>query len=255
MSSPSGWLAHHRENPAARLRLFCFPYSGADASLFYRWQESLPPGVEVCPVQLPGRGARLPEPPFTGLAPLIEACGTALRPWFDQPFAFFGHSLGALISFELARWTRKHLGMEPARVFASGCGAPQLPERETAMHHLPDAEFLDALRGLNGTPEAVLAQPELRELILPILRADFTICETYAYRDEPPLQCPISAYGGLQDPHVGRDRLDAWRAQTTGAFLVRMFPGDHFFINTDRALLMRVLAQELQRIAGGRQAT
>lgn len=244
------WLAHYRPLSAARIRLFCFPYSGADASLFYRWPESLPPSAEVCPMQLPGRGTRLSEPLFTSVEPLVEACGTALRPHFDRPFAFFGHSLGALIAFELTRWCRRNLKLEPVRLFVSGCGAPQLPERETAMHHLPDAEFLEALRDLNGTPDAVLAQPELRELILPILRADFTICETYAYADEPSLACPVSAYGGLQDVHVGRERLEAWREQTSGPVQVRMFPGDHFFINSDRALLMRVLAQELQSAMG-----
>ena len=254
MTPSTGWLAHHRANPAATIRLFGFPYSGADASLFFRWPEGLPPFVEVCPVQLPGRGARLSEPPFRAVAPLVEACGTALERYFDKPFAFFGHSLGALVSFELARWARRNLGAEPVHIFASGCGAPQLPDRETAMHHLPDPEFLEALRRLNGTPEAVLAEPELRELILPILRADFTVCETYAYRQEMPLTCSISAYGGLQDVHVGRNRLDAWREQTTGPFLVRMFPGDHFFINTDRPLLMRVLGQELQAIAMRRHA-
>lgn len=242
----TAWLAHHRPRPAARMRLFCFPYSGADASLFYRWPESLPAEVEVCPVQLPGRGTRLSEPLFTAVPPLVEGCGNALRPCFDKPFTFFGHSLGALVAFELARWCRRNLEVEPMRLFASGCGAPQLPERETAMHHLPDAEFLEALRNLKGTPEAVLAQPELRELILPILRADFAMCETYAYTGEPPLACPFSVYGGLQDVHVDRERLEAWREQTTGPLQIRMFPGDHFFINSDRALLMRVLAQELQ---------
>jgi len=248
----ASWLAHRRVNPAAKLRLFCFPYSGADASLFYRWPESLPPGVEVCPVQLPGRGARIGEAPFTAIGPLVEACGTALTPFLDRPFALFGHSLGALVAFELARWTRRRLAAEPAHLFVSACGAPQLPDRETAMHHLPDPEFLEALRRLNGTPEAVLAQPELRDLILPILRADFTICETYSYTEEPPLDCPLSAYGGLRDVHVGRDRLEAWRTQTARAFLVRMFPGDHFFLNSDRVLLLRVLALELHQIVAGR---
>lgn len=244
------WIAHRRPNPSAGLRLFCFPYSGADASIFVRWADSLPASLEVCPVQLPGRGARLSEKPFIDVHPLAEACAAGLLPWLDKPFALFGHSLGALVAFELARFLRRRHGLEPFHLIASGCGAPQLPERETNMHHLPDAEFIEALRRLQGTPEAVLADPELRELVLPILRADFTICETYQYREEGPLACPISAYGGLRDAYVGRDRIEAWRKQTTGAFSARLFPGDHFFLNGDRALLLRVLSQDLCRPAG-----
>ncbi len=252
MSTTTPWLVQRRPNAAAALRMFCFPYSGADASLFYRWQESLPASVEVCPVQLPGRGARLNEPLISGIQPLVDACGPALLPYLDKPFAFFGHSLGALIAYELARWTRKCIGREPEHLFVSACGAPQLPDRETSMHDLPEPEFVEGLRKLNGTPEAVLADTELRALILPILRADFTVCETYSYVEDKPLNCPISAFGGLQDAHVGRGRLEAWRVQTAAGFLVRMFPGDHFFINSDRALLMRVLAQDLA-IAGRRR--
>jgi medium-chain acyl-[acyl-carrier-protein] hydrolase len=241
------WLAHRRPNSSAAVRLFCFPYSGADASVFIRWAEGLPATVELCPVQLPGRGARLSEPLFNDVHPLAESCAAGLLPWLDKPFALFGHSLGALVAFELARHLESRHGLAPLHLFASGCGAPQLPERETDMHALPHGEFIEALRRLQGTPEAVLADPELRELVLPILRADFTICETYAYRDGPPLACPISAYGGLRDSHVGRERLEAWRTQTSGPFTVRMFPGDHFFLNSDRGLLLRILSQDLCR--------
>jgi len=241
------WLAHRRPNSSAALRLFCFPYSGADASVFIRWADGLPATVELCPVQLPGRGARLSEPPLTDVYPLAEACAEGLLPWLDKPFALFGHSLGALVAFELARYLERRHGLAPVHLFASGCDAPQLPERETNMHHLPDAEFIKALRRLQGTPEAVLADPELRDLVLPILRADFTICETYEYRHGPPLACAISAYGGLRDAYVGRERLEAWRIQTSGPFTVRMFPGDHFFLNSDRSLLLRILSQDLCR--------
>jgi medium-chain acyl-[acyl-carrier-protein] hydrolase len=244
----SAWLAEPRPNPGAGLRLFCFPYSGADASIFATWADNLPAAVEVWPVRFPGRGTRLAEPPFTRLGPLVQAIANALLPYLVMPFAFFGHSLGALVSFELARRLRKLHGLGPAQLFVSGHSAPQIPDRETPIHALPEPEFLEKLRQLNGTPEAVLAHSELRQLILPGLRADFAMCEAYVYEEDASLECPIAAFGGLQDDHVSRDQLEAWRAQTTARFTLRMFPGDHFYINTARPLLLRVIAQELYQL-------
>lgn len=241
----STWLVVPRPNPEAKLRLFCFPYSGASAAIYLRWPESLPPNIEVCAVQLPGHGTRLAEPPFRRLPALVQATAQALLPYLDLPFAFFGHSMGALLSFELARHLRQQLRLSPQHLFASGHGAPQLPDRSPPMHQLPECEFVDRLRELNGTPEEVLAHDELRQLVIPILRADFAICETYVYRPEPPLPCPISAYGGLRDRYVSHEELVAWQQQTTGAFVVRMFPGDHFYLNAGRDQLLYALAREL----------
>ena len=179
--------------------------------MFRTWPDGLPADVEVCPVQLPGRGARLMEPPFTQLSPLIEALAQALFPLLDKPFAFFGHSLGALVSFELARYLRRQHGLHPVRLFVSAGRAPQIPHRDLPMHTLPEEEFLAKLRRLNGTPREVLAHAELMEIILPLLRADFAVYETYVYAIEPPLNCPISTFGGLQDQRVSRGDLEAWR--------------------------------------------
>ena len=240
------WLVHSRAAPRARLRLFCFPYSGSNAALFHAWQDELPAEIAVCPVQLPGRGARLGEPPFTQLAPLVRAVASALAEYFDQPFAFFGHSMGALLSFELARYLREHFRISPAHLIVSGHSAPQLPDRNPPIHALPHAAFIAKLREFNGTPSQVLDNSELLEIILPVLRADFAICETYRYEPDEPLACPISAFGGGADAYVSRDELAAWRAQTCATFSARVLPGDHFFINTTRALLLRALAQELE---------
>jgi len=239
------WIACPRPNPQARLRLFCFPYSGAGASIFYPWLDYLPTAIEVCPVQLPGRETRLSEPLFTRMGPLVRAAAQALLPYLDKPFAFFGHSLGALVSFELARYLRREHGLSPVHLFVSGHNAPQLPDRDPPIHDLPEPEFLEELRRLNGTPEEVLQHPELRELIFPILRADFEVCDTYVYEPDDPLNCPISAFGGLRDEHLSREGLEAWREQTIASFSLRMFPGDHFYLNTDRPLLLRALAREL----------
>jgi len=247
----NAWIACPRPNPQARLRLFCFPYSGAGASIFYPWVDRLPETIEVCPVLLPGRETRLAEPLFTRLAPLVQAVAQSLLPYLDKPFAFFGHSLGALVSFELARHLRRQHDLRPVHLFVSGHNAPQVPDRDPPIHALPEPEFLEKLRRLNGTPEEVLKHTELRELILPILRADFEVCETYVYEADDPLDCPISAFGGLRDEHLSRDGLEAWREQTSASFSLRMFPGDHFYLNTDRPLLLRTLTRELTDSCAG----
>jgi len=240
------WIAFRKPNPQARLRLFCFPYAGTGASIFRTWSEGLPADVEVCPVQFPGRGTRLKETPFTELLPLVQALAQALVPLLDKPFAFFGHSLGALVSFELARQLRRQAGVQPVRLFVSADRAPQIPQRDRPIHALPDSEFLVELRRLNGIPEKVLEDVELMQVMLPVLRADFAVYETYVYSVEAPLNCPISIFGGLRDHRVSRDDLEAWRDQTSVSFSLQMFPGDHFFLNTTQPLLLQVLSEELR---------
>lgn len=245
-STTDPWLAGLRPNPRARLRLCCLPHAGGGASLYRRWADLLPQDVEVCPVQLPGREGRFREPAFTRMPALTQALAQALRPCLDRPFAIFGHSMGALVGFEVARLLRRHYGLEPAHLFVSGHAAPQLPPDHVAIHALPDEAFRQELRRLNGTPQAVLDHTELMETLLPTLRADFAVCETYAYEAEAPLGCPITAFGGLQDGRVSRSGLDAWRAQTSAAFHARMLPGDHFFAHTAQPLLVEMVARDLQ---------
>lgn len=243
------WLVCPRPNPGASLRLFCFPYAGGMAANFSRWHLSLPPTIEVCPVQLPGRGKRIRETPFKDVRSLVKAAAVELLPYFDKPFAFFGHSMGGLIAFELARHLRYEYNLKPARLFISGRRAPQIPSEAAPTYNLPEAEFVEALRNLEGTPAEVLEHPELRHLMLPLLRADFSVCETYVYQAEPPLDCPISVFGGLQDRDVQRKHLEHWGTQTTTPITLRMLPGGHFFINTQEQLLLRVLSQELHQLA------
>ena len=240
------WIAFRKPNPQAYIRLFCFPYAGTGASIFRTWPDGLSADVEVCPVQFPGRGTRMMETPFTQLSPLVQALAQALVPPLDKPFAFFGHSLGALVGFELARQLRRQSGVQPVRLFVSADRAPQIPHRDRPIHALPEREFLVELRRLNGIPEKVLGDGELIQIMLPILRADFAVYETYVYSTEPPLNCPISTFGGLHDHRVSRGDLEAWRNQTSGSFSLRMFPGDHFFWNTTQPLLLQVLSQELR---------
>ena len=240
------WIAFHTPKPQARLRLFCFPYAGAGASIFRTWSDGLPADVEVCPVQLPGRGTRLMETPFTEITPLVQTLAQALFPLLDKPFAFFGHSLGALVGFELARQLRRKSGIQPVLLIASADRAPQVPLRDGPIHALPEREFLVKLRRLNGIPATVLEDAELMQIMLPVLRADFAVYDTYGYTTEPPLNCAISSFGGLQDHKVSRSDLESWCDQTSASFSLRMFPGDHFFLNTAQPLLLQALSRHLR---------
>ncbi len=243
------WLAYREPNPRARLRLFCFPYAGGGASVYRGWAASLPGDVEVCPVQLPGRESRLRETPFTHWQPLVEALAEVLPPYFEMPFAFFGHSMGALLSFELARLLRRRGGALPVHLFVSGRRAPQLPAREEPIHELPEAQFIEKLRELNGTPEEVLQHGELMRLLLPILRADFGVNETHQFHDEEPFDFGISAFGGLGDEDVNREDLELWKTHTRGRFRLRMLPGDHFFLHGARDLIAEAMSRDLAELS------
>jgi medium-chain acyl-[acyl-carrier-protein] hydrolase len=241
------WLDGSRPNPAAELRLFCFPYAGGGAATYRHWSKNLPAQVEVCAVQLPGRGSRLRETPFTRMEPLVRAVLHELRSYLDKPFAFFGHSMGAVISFELARLLRLEHATLPFHLFVSGRSAPQLSRPKSPTYGLGHAEFIEELLRLKGTPPEVLSHPGLMQFVLPLLRADFELIETYSYRHEPPLNVPVTAFGGLADPDVSRESLGGWRAQTTAAFSLRMLSGDHFYLTANEELLLSVLARELYR--------
>ncbi|HZF09900.1 MAG TPA: thioesterase II family protein [Thermoanaerobaculia bacterium] len=242
------WLAYREPNPRARLRLFCFPYAGGGASVYRGWGASLPSDVEVCPVQLPGRESRLRDPAFTHMEPLIEALMGVLPTYLDLPFAFFGHSMGGLISFELARELRRRGGPQPFHLFVSGRRSPELPAREEPIHDLPEPEFIEKLRELNGTPEEVLQHAELMRLLTPILRSDFSINENYTFKEEAPLDMGISAFGGLGDEEVTKDDVAAWAKHTRGRFRMRMLPGDHFFVHSAKDLVTEALARDLAEL-------
>ncbi|GHO80015.1 thioesterase [Ktedonobacter sp. SOSP1-85] len=231
----------------ACLRLFCFPYAGGGASAFHNWAKHLPPEIDSCPIQLPGREDRIREKPHTTLPALIDALLNALLPYIETPFAFFGHSMGAIIAFELARQLRRRSLPGPTRLFVSAHRAPQIPDPDPRIYSLPEAEFITTLRQLQGTPDEVLQNPELLELFVPILRADFELIETYRYRAEASLACPISVFGGLQDSKITRTDLEAWREQTSQACVLRMFAGNHFFLHSVQTMLLHTIAQDLFR--------
>jgi medium-chain acyl-[acyl-carrier-protein] hydrolase len=233
-------------NERAKIRLFCFPYAGGSSLIFRTWPNVLGPSLAVCPAHLPGRERRLMEKPYTSAQSLVEAAAEAITPYLDLPFAFFGHSMGALISFELARQLRRLHLPAPKHLFLSGRSAPHPEIRDPVTYNLPVNEFAEELRRLNGTPREVLENHELMELMIPLLRADFEICETYSYTPEPPLDCPITAFGGLDDSDSTEQMIAAWKEQTTGSFTLCMMPGDHFFMHSAQERILDVISQQLK---------
>ena len=241
----SAWASCLNRRVEVGLRLFCFPYAGGGAGIFRDWPDGLPPAIEVWAVHLPGREKRISDEPITTMSDLVIAAAEGLGEYLDGRFAFFGHSMGALVSFELSRHLQKAGLTGPSSLVVSGFGAPHLPGHRMHIGDLPAPEFLDELQKLSGTPAGVLENPELIELLLPVLRADFRAVEGYEYSDGTPLSCPILAYGGTNDIDVTREHLEAWGSCTTGRFTVRLFRGDHFYLHPRRAELTAHLGRDL----------
>ncbi len=247
MKEANPWFPNVRSDSRVQLRLFCFPYAGGGTNIYRSWAAKLPPQVDVCPAQLPGRGHRIREDGYTNVPALTKALAEGIRPLLNQPFAFFGHSMGAILAFELTRELRRTTNSQPVHLFASGRVAPQVPRLTPITYNLPEAEFIERVREMNGTPKEVLEHPELMEMMMPLLRADFEVVETYTYEPDAPLDCPITVLGGLQDLEVPRESLEAWREQTTAAFSLRILQGDHFFVNTAQTFIYRILTDELYK--------
>jgi medium-chain acyl-[acyl-carrier-protein] hydrolase len=243
------WIDLPGAKQGSLLRLFCFPYAGGSAQMFRAWQRFFPREVSLSPVHLPGRAQRINEPPFKRLKPLVDAVTDAMIHCLPDAFAFWGHSMGALISFEVARALRRKGRSGPLALFVSGRIAPQIPDPDPPTFCLSDPEFIARLGQLNGTPKEFLAHPELIQVFLPTIRADFELAETYMYEPEGPLACPIYAYGGMEDKDVTVDNLRAWQEQTSGKCEVRVFPGDHFFIHSSTATVISALSNDLLRVS------
>jgi medium-chain acyl-[acyl-carrier-protein] hydrolase len=239
------WLPFRRPNPAARVRLLCLPFAGGGASAFRPWADGLPLTVEVGAVQPPGRETRFRDPPFIRLSQYVTALANDLTPLLDLPVAVCGHSMGALAAFELAREWRRRGQPGPERLILTGRAAPHLPPRRKPIHTLPDREFRSELKALGGTPAAVIDNDELMAALLPTLRADFTVLETYEYTEEAPLDCPILAMTGAEDTVAPPADVEQWRSHTRSRFDIRVLPGDHFFIQTQRTLLLQALTRVL----------
>lgn len=226
---PGSWIPAAALAVDAPLRLFCFPHAGGGAGFFGPWREELAPDVAVCPVVLPGREARLRERPYTRIGQLIDPLFGAIEQHADRPFAIFGHSMGAIVGYEIAR-RFSAAGRPPLRLFVSGRRAPQLPPRRAPLTDLPDDQFIAAIGRFDGTPAEVLREHELLRVFLPGLRADFALNDCYAPLPGGLLSCPVSASAGAQDPETTKQEIAAWQEVTTGEFRLRLYDGGHFYL-------------------------
>jgi surfactin synthase thioesterase subunit len=242
------WLPRRPIRDEALLNLFCFPHAGGGAATYYRWSHDFPGEIEVLPILLPGRERRLAEPAVDSIPKLTGALAENLAPHLSKPFAFFGHSMGSLIAFELTRLLRRRGMALPRRLFVAAFRAPQLAATSSPIRGLPDSEFVAAMQDrFEGIPPQIAKDPDLLALFLPALRADITAIETYQYNPESPLECPITVLGGVEDRQVSAADLAGWRSQTTGEFNQTMLPGGHFFVSQHSAEVSRIVRSRLER--------
>jgi len=225
------WFSVRPARAVPALRLFCFPHVGAGASAFNLWRPAwVPDNIELWTVRLPGREQRLSEKPFHRMGPLVEALYEAMATELSRPYAFYGHSLGSLVAFEMARKIQRQGGQGPIHLLVSAHPAPQVGSCREVLHNLPDKEFVEALRRFAGTPDEALENEDLMSIMMVALRADFEVDEMYSYEEGPPLGCPISVFGGIDDADVSQANLAAWKTLTSQEFNLQMMEGDHFFI-------------------------
>ncbi|MEU8270976.1 thioesterase domain-containing protein [Sphaerisporangium sp. NPDC049002] len=248
------WLPFRGQTGAepTALALYCLPHAGGAASAFRVWQRKVP-GVAVLPVQPPGRDNRLRETPYERMGPLVAdladvvLADLALGPE-GRRYAVYGHSLGALVGFELLREIRRRGGPEAAHLFVSGSVAPHLSyEIGPFVRDMTRPEVVDMLRKLGGTPEWLLADPGVLDMILPAVQADFTIKETYEYQEGPPLDVPITAMPSAEDPRVDRRLVDGWEEHTSRRFALHPFLGGHFAVFEQAALTHKYITEALRR--------
>jgi medium-chain acyl-[acyl-carrier-protein] hydrolase len=243
------WIVGGRTSPDALCRLFCLPHSGSGAFQFASWKNSLPQALDICPIQLPGRENRLRERPFTRIQIIVENLALELSGYLDRPYMLYGYSLGALVAFELARELRRRKIQAPLSVYALARRAPHLPQHDAPIHHLPDDLFLaEVARRYGQMPVIIKQDVELMKLLIPVLRADMTALETYIYKEEDPLDCPIYAFGGDSDSMTTAQDLEAWRLHTTRAFELKIFHGDHFFIRNNQQSVFNAIVAKLGQV-------
>jgi medium-chain acyl-[acyl-carrier-protein] hydrolase len=247
LTQPHSWFWRHGSHREGECRLFCMPCAGHGASMYYTWPDHLPGRVEVWALQPPGRENRLHEPAFTDVRALVREAAVAIeRLLDDRPYALLGHSMGALIGFELARELRRRGRPLPRRLFVSGRPAPQAAPTGPIRHTLPNAAFVRSVQQLNAAMTNDREYLDAIRFMLPTLKADFTLCERYGYVEDRPLPCDLSVWGGDKDPETTVTQLTEWCEQTTATFSLQMFPGDHFFIKTARQEVLHRLAAELE---------
>ncbi|WP_067467633.1 thioesterase II family protein [Actinomadura macra] len=243
------WIRTYHQGPDGRLRLLCFPHAGGSASFFFPVSAQLAPDVDVRAVQYPGRQDRRAEPNIDNVPDLADAIRDAVLPLAEGPLAFFGHSMGAVLAYEVALRLEEAGAPPLARLFVSGRRAPSR-HRETTVHQRDDRGVVEELRHLSGTRSDLLSDPETLEMILPAVRNDYRAIETYRPAPGRTLTCPIAAYVGDSDPQVTIDEAGAWAGHTSGAFELRVFRGGHFYLTDHAGDVVRVLSDDLAGLPG-----
>ncbi|SFB44062.1 myxalamid-type polyketide synthase MxaE and MxaD [Amycolatopsis marina] len=238
------WFLCRRPSPEAAVRLYCLPYAGGAASVFYDWPSAIGPDVEVQAVSMPGRERRFAEDPGFEIAELADAVAAHAD---GRPFALYGHSLGGLVAFEVIRRLRRTRQRLPVRLYAGACRAPHIREQGpfVGLSRLDDEELVRRVAEGGGVPDAVLAEPELMELLLPVLRADFTWIDDYEYLPEPPVEVPIVAFAGSSDDAVATADVQAWAGHTAAGFSLSQIEGGHFFLRESRDELLATVRGDL----------
>ena len=246
----SAWLIRLPARGARKLRLIGFPHAGGGASRFHRLFCGLRSEVEVIGIQLPGRENRVRDPVTSDLSALLDGIVENLAPVLhdETPFVFWGHSLGALLAFEVARQFRAKRLAVPRALIVSGRTPPHVPPIRAPLHGLADDDLLREVVRFEGIPPEIRNYPEMRAVVLPPLRADLKIDETYVYVHEPPLGCPILACGGKDDAEAPLSAMQEWRVCTCSKFVFKIFEGGHFFINTNSASFTRELVSFLHSV-------
>ncbi len=240
------WTYTFHQAPEAALQLLCFAYAGGSTRLYHPWGPALAPQIEVTVVNLPGRERRLGEPPIAAMDTLIPQLAAGVLPVLNRPFACFGHSLGALIAYELACYLRDHGHPQPRHLFVSGRPAPDYISPLSPLHPLPDDAFVaEVQRRYGGIPPQVVQERELLQMLLPALRADLQLAETYQHRPRPGLDCPVSALTGAADPLASERQMAGWSACTARGFEQRLIPGDHFFVQNHAASVIEFVRSRL----------
>lgn len=241
----NNWIMYNQEREAPKGRLICFPYAGCAASIFRTWPDLLGDDIEVLPIQLPGRETRLSEKPCHDVEALIDTLFEVLHPYLNLPFAFFGHSMGTFLCYELQLKIKKELGKDAVRFFVSGGSPPNTTARLLNIARLPDKEFVDTLVEHGGIPQLIVENPDFLSFFVPIIRNDFILMESYLFKPSAPLNTPLTLLGGTRDQMISEERLKGWEEFTALECELHMFDGGHFFINEYTKEIVTLIKNQL----------
>jgi surfactin synthase thioesterase subunit len=230
-------------------RLFCFPFAGGSSPVFVGWGEALKPEVEVWSAQPRGRGVRFRETLYATVEEMVEDFLPLLREHAEMPFAFYGHSLGGLVAFELTRRLQAEGAAGPEHLFLGASIPPHLGLIHPRIDHLPDEQFVGVIQErYAGIPDVVLQEPELMEMFLPVLRTDFGAYERYEFADSGQIRCPLTAFVGQDDPAISQPVMTQWGLHTEGPFALHVVPGGHFFLTESRDAVLAEIRESLKAV-------